>query len=170
MAQLARTEMNSTYFLILHGTGALSICHQLHSRPVNQPQGYDPTAVPCSCILFQIHVCFLNQLSSSLILRRMFIRMTGMTGQFNASVQSQINGQSTAPIGGTAAVPSATSAPAATTPALTTTKASLTTSSSASKTSGAAGAAKSGGANKLAGAGVTALGGVAIAVLNFIFY
>jgi len=41
--------------------------------------------------------------------------MSGMTGVFNAEVQSQIDGQSTAPIGGTAAAASSTPTPAAST-------------------------------------------------------
>jgi hypothetical protein len=36
-----------------------------------------------------------------LVLTQELIRMAGMTGTLNASVQSEINGQSTAPIGGT---------------------------------------------------------------------
>ncbi|KAJ7188392.1 hypothetical protein C8R46DRAFT_1242915 [Mycena filopes] len=41
--------------------------------------------------------------------------LSGMTGVFNAAVQSQIDGQSTAPIGGVAAATSSTAAPASTT-------------------------------------------------------
>jgi len=92
--------------------------------------------------------------------------LSGMTGTFNSTVQSQIDGQSTAPIGGTAA-PSASSAPAATTPAVvTTSKASASASGTASKTSVAAGAANTNSANRVAGAGVALFAGIAIAVLS----
>jgi len=96
--------------------------------------------------------------------------LSGMTGTFNATVQSQIDGQSTAPIGGTAASSaSSASAPAATTPAaVTTSKAadSGTAGTSASKTSAAAGAANTNNANRVAGAGVALFAGITIAVLS----
>jgi hypothetical protein len=96
---------------------------------------------------------------------RMVIRMSGMTGTFNASVQAQINGQSTAPIGGTVTPSSSTSASTPHT-VVTTTK----TSSSVSAAGGAAtGVTKTGGANKLAGAGIGAFAAVGIAVLNVVF-
>lgn len=73
--------------------------------------------------------------------------MSGMTGTFNASVQSEIDGQSTAPFGGSAA---ATAATTAATQAATTSKASTTAanksaapSSSASKSAKAAAASGS---------------------------
>lgn len=103
--------------------------------------------------------------------------LSGMTGTFNSTVQSQIDGQSTAPIGGTAA-PSASSAPAATAssapaaaaPSVTTTtkgsSASTSTSRSDAKTSAAAGAATTNGANRQAGAGITAFAGIVVAVLS----
>jgi len=92
--------------------------------------------------------------------------MSGMTGTFNASVQAQINGQSTAPIGGTVAPSSSTSASTPHNTVMTTTK----TSSSVSAAGGAAtGVTKTGGANKLAGAGIGAFAAVGIAVLNGVF-
>ena len=97
------------------------------------------------------------------------IRLSGMTGTFNATVQSQIDGQSTAPIGGTAAS-SASAAPAATTPVVTTTSGASVTSAAASgaaaKTSAAAGAASTNSANRVAGAGVALFAGIALAVLS----
>ncbi|KAK7460861.1 hypothetical protein VKT23_008792 [Stygiomarasmius scandens] len=47
--------------------------------------------------------------------------MSGMSGTFNAAIQAQIDGQSTAPIGGSTAAPSATSSSshASTTPSIT---------------------------------------------------
>jgi hypothetical protein len=93
--------------------------------------------------------------------------MSGMSGQFNATVQSEIDGQSTAPIGGTASI---TSAAAATVAVTTVTKSSSSSSSAAtSKASTAAGASGSNGAGKLAGAGVAAFAGVAVAVLSGVF-
>jgi len=79
--------------------------------------------------------------------------MDGMTGTFSADVQSQIDGQSTAPIGG---VPtSASAAPSSTAASLTTSKASSTASS---KPSGSAsGSAK-----------VAAATGSSAAVLSFV--
>jgi hypothetical protein len=100
--------------------------------------------------------------------------MSGMSGTFNATVQSQIDGQSTAPIGGTAAASSSGSAPAATTPATTASKASSSSSSGsaaggAAKTSAAAGASSTNGAvDKLAGATVAIFAGAAFAVLGSI--
>lgn len=97
--------------------------------------------------------------------------MSGMSGTFNASVQSEIDGQSTAPIGGTAA-PS--SSGAASTPAATTSKASSSSSSGSAaggaKTSAAAGAASTNGAvDKLAGATIAIFAGAAFAVLSSVF-
>jgi len=67
--------------------------------------------------------------------------MNGMTGVFDAEVQSEIAGQSTAPIGGSAAASAASPASTpATTPNPSTTGASTT---GASKSSGSAGASKS---------------------------
>jgi len=94
--------------------------------------------------------------------------LSGMSGAFNATVQAQIDGQSTAPIGGTIAA----SAPATTqTPVITTSKAAAAaTSGSASKTTTAAAAAKTNGANKLAGANIAAFAGVAVVALSAIFH
>jgi hypothetical protein len=96
--------------------------------------------------------------------------MAGMTGTFNASVQSEINGQSTAPIGGTAAT-SASASVAATTPSgmATSVTASGSAAAGAAKTSAAAGAATTNGANKLAGAGLAAFAGITVAVLSGVF-
>jgi len=63
--------------------------------------------------------------------------LSGMTGVFNASVQSQIDGQSTAPIGGSAAAPAATGA-AATPSAAPNAAPSATVAGSTAKPSGAA--------------------------------
>ncbi|KIM52553.1 hypothetical protein SCLCIDRAFT_1223621 [Scleroderma citrinum Foug A] len=76
--------------------------------------------------------------------------LTGMSGQFNTSVQQEIDGQSTAPIGGTAAPTSGTSSPTA---APKTTASSSGTSKAASPTS----TTKSNGADKH---GVTSLAGL----------
>jgi hypothetical protein len=95
--------------------------------------------------------------------------MSGMTGTFSPAVQAQIDGQSTAPIGGTAA-PAASSAsvPAvATSSVVTTSKASSASAAAgAAKTSAAASSSSANGANKLAGAGVAAFAGVAVAILS----
>jgi hypothetical protein len=70
--------------------------------------------------------------------------LSGMTGVFDATVQSEIDGQSTAPIGGTAAVSNATTATtattakASTTPATGVSKTAASVSGSASKTAKAA--------------------------------
>ena len=105
-----------------------------------------------------------------LVLTQELIRMAGMTGTFNASVQSEINGQSTAPIGGTAAT-SASASVAATTPSgmATSVTASGSAAAGAAKTSAAAGAATTNGANKLAGAGLAAFAGITVAVLSGVF-
>jgi len=63
-----------------------------------------------------------NQAIPALAFSHIFT-LSGMTGTFNASVQSEIDGQSTAPIGGSAAATSAAAAastPAASTPAAST--------------------------------------------------
>jgi hypothetical protein len=73
--------------------------------------------------------------------------LTGMKGTFNSSVQAQIDGQSTAPIGGSAAAsPSSTGAAATTTPAASA-KASGASSGTAAKTSTAATGKPSNGAS-----------------------
>jgi len=95
--------------------------------------------------------------------------MAGMTGTFNATVQSQIDGQSTAPIGGTAA-PSSSSAAASTSVMSSSSKASSSGSASASAAKTAAGASSTNGAEKLAGATVLTVAGVAAVVLSSAFW
>jgi len=96
--------------------------------------------------------------------------MSGMTGTFNASVQSEIDGQSTAPIGGTAAVTSGSTSAgtAASTPsAMATSKAaSASAAAGAAKTTSAAAAASTNSANKLAGAGLAVFAGITVTVLS----
>jgi hypothetical protein len=71
--------------------------------------------------------------------------MSGMTGTFNATIQSEIDGQSTAPFGGSAAASTTAATQAATTPKASTTAAnkSAAPSSSASKSAKAAAASGS---------------------------
>jgi len=95
--------------------------------------------------------------------------MAGMTGTFNATVQSQIDGQSTAPIGGTAA-PSSSSAAASTSVMSSSSKASSSGSASASAAKTAAGASSTNGAEKLAGATVLTVAGAAAVVLSSAFW
>ncbi|KAI6104927.1 hypothetical protein EDD16DRAFT_1517248 [Pisolithus croceorrhizus] len=86
--------------------------------------------------------------------------LTGMSGTFNSSLQAEIDGQSTAPIGGptsglsaaTAAAPAATTAAAATT----------TVKGAAASTATATGTSKSNGAGRH---GVTSLAGLAAAAV-----
>lgn len=87
--------------------------------------------------------------------------MTGMSGQFNATVQQQVDGASTAPIGGgpTPAAPSPQNAAVTTTP--TTSK--PTSASSASASPSGAGAAKESGAQGLIASGVAAVVGTVFA-------
>jgi len=94
--------------------------------------------------------------------------MSSMTGTFNASVQSEIDGQSTAPIGGTAAVTSASTSAGATTHSTMATSKSTSGSAAegAAKTTSAAGAASTNSAHKLAGAGLAAIAGITVAVLS----
>ena len=124
-------------------------CPQFHPCRVPEPQGCQVTAIPCSRVLRQVHVClplnFLGTPSDSFT-----HSLTGMSGQFNTSVQQEIDGQSTAPIGGTAAPTSGTSSPTA---APKTTASSSGTSKAASPTS----TTKSNGADKH---GVTSLAGL----------
>jgi len=94
--------------------------------------------------------------------------MSNMSGQFNASVQAQIDGQSTAPIGGTGAASTVAATNVATTAAKSTVSSS-SASKTASKTSTATGASGTNGAGKVAGAGIAAFAGVAIALLSSIF-
>jgi len=95
--------------------------------------------------------------------------MADMTGTFSPTVQAQIDGQSTAPIGGTAApVASSASVPTvAISSVLTTSKASsASVAAGAAKTSTTASSSSANGANKLASAGVAAFVGVAAAILG----
>jgi hypothetical protein len=94
--------------------------------------------------------------------------MAGMTGTFNATVQSQIDGQSTAPIGGTAA-PSSSSAAASPSVMSSSSKASSSGSASTSASKTAAAAASTNGAEKLARATVLTVAGVAAVVLGSAF-
>jgi len=94
--------------------------------------------------------------------------MAGMTGTFNATVQSQIDGQSTAPIGGTAA-PASSSSAASTSVMSTSSKASSSGSASASAAKTAAAASSTNGAEKQAGTTVLAFAGVAAVVLSSAF-
>jgi hypothetical protein len=88
--------------------------------------------------------------------------MAGMTGTFNATVQAQIDGQSTAPIGGTAAA----SAPATSAPAVSTTIKKVTSTSAASTAKSTSTATSSNAASKLAGAGLAGVAGVVAALLS----
>jgi len=87
--------------------------------------------------------------------------MNSMTGTFNAAVQAQINGQSTAPLAGATAAPASTTG---STPATTTTKAS-TSASSTAKTSPSPSASSSAGTIKAGWFGV--LVGAAVGVAMF---
>jgi len=101
--------------------------------------------------------------------------MSGMSGTFNATVSSEIDGQSTAPIGGTAppaagSTPAAApSLPAATTSGLVTTTSKSAAATSAAKTTSAAGAASTNGSARLAGAGIAAFAGIAVAIMGATF-
>ncbi|KAF7965176.1 hypothetical protein HWV62_45262 [Athelia sp. TMB] len=94
--------------------------------------------------------------------------MSGMSGTFNSSVQAEIDGQSTAPIGGTAAAASTSGAAAATASGFTTaTSSSASVAGGAAKTTGASGSASTGTANgavKVTGAGMAALMGAMTAI------
>jgi len=83
--------------------------------------------------------------------------LSGMTGTFNATIQAQINGQSTAPLVGHTAT------------AVTTAAATAKATSSASTTSTAKTSTSSSGAEKLALTGATALLGVAAAAIGLFF-
>ncbi|KAJ3477469.1 hypothetical protein NLI96_g10443 [Meripilus lineatus] len=87
--------------------------------------------------------------------------MTGMTGTFNSTVQAQIDGSSTAPLGGPT---SAASSPAVSTPAATPSSASKSASGSASRTgassshsAAATGASQNNGAMGVATSGVAVI-------------
>jgi len=88
--------------------------------------------------------------------------MTGMTGTFNSTVQNEINGQSTAPIGGTATASASVS--------MKTVSTSSTASASGSKTSTSATATatttKTGAAGKVGITGITCFVGAAASLLG----
>lgn len=83
--------------------------------------------------------------------------LTGMSGKFNTSVQQMIDGQSTAPIGGTPAPTSGTASPTA---------AKTTAASSTSKAASATSTSKSSGAGKHGVAGLAGFVGVAAALFG----
>jgi hypothetical protein len=90
--------------------------------------------------------------------------LTGMSGQFNATVQQQVDGASTAPIGGTpaATTPAATSAPATTTPGASKPASSASKSSAAPSGSASAAGKSANGAVGVAVNGLVALVGTAL--------
>jgi len=95
--------------------------------------------------------------------------MSGMSGTFNSTVQAQIDGQSTAPIGGTAAASSTSGAAAATTTgaAATSASGSASVAGSAAKTTSAVGSVSTSTANgavKATGAGMAAFASAAVAI------
>ncbi|KAI0943398.1 hypothetical protein AcW1_002570 [Taiwanofungus camphoratus] len=88
--------------------------------------------------------------------------LSGMSGSFNASVQSEIDGQSTAPIGGSTSVAATSVSTHAAVASLTSTPASST--HAPSSTASAAGAAN--GAASLAVGGFTGVAAVAVALVG----
>ncbi|KZP30852.1 hypothetical protein FIBSPDRAFT_917037 [Athelia psychrophila] len=94
--------------------------------------------------------------------------MSGMTGTFNSSVQAEIDGQSTAPIGGTAAA----SASGASAPATSASATGTSVQGAAAKTTGASGSSSTGAANgaaKITGASMTAFVAAAAAIFGATF-
>jgi hypothetical protein len=89
-------------------------------------------------------------------------RMAGMTGTFNSTVQAEINGQSTAPIGGTAT----SSASSAMKTAYTTPAASTLGSKTSASASTSATATKTGAAGKVGVTGITCFVGAAASLLG----
>ncbi|KAG2121257.1 hypothetical protein DEU56DRAFT_834567 [Suillus clintonianus] len=89
--------------------------------------------------------------------------MTSMTGTFNSTVQAEINGQSTAPIGATA-----TSSASGTMKTVATTSGSVSVSASGTKTSTSASstATKTGAAGKVGVTGITCFVGAAASLLG----
>lgn len=87
--------------------------------------------------------------------------MTGMTGTFNSTVQAEINGQSTAPIGATS-----TSSASGTMKTVSTTSATASASGSKTSTSTSATATKTGAAGKVGVTGLTCLIGAAASLLG----
>lgn len=90
--------------------------------------------------------------------------MTGMTGTFNTTVQDEINGQSTAPIGATATASGTSSASGSMKTISTSSIAS--TSGSQSSTSTSATATKTGAAGKVGITGITCFVGAAASLLG----
>ncbi|KAG1848786.1 hypothetical protein C8R48DRAFT_812963 [Suillus tomentosus] len=90
--------------------------------------------------------------------------MTGMTGTFNSTVQAEINGQSTAPIGATATVTGTSSASGSMKTISTSSAAS--TSGSKSSTSTSATATNTGAAGKVGITGITCFVGAAASLLG----
>lgn len=88
--------------------------------------------------------------------------MTGMTGTFNSTVQAEINGQSTAPIGAT----STSSASGTMKTVSTTSPATVSASGSKTSTSTSATATKTGAAGKVGVTGLTCLIGAAASLLG----
>jgi len=87
--------------------------------------------------------------------------MTGMTGTFNSTVQAEINGQSTAPIGATA-----TSSASGTMKTVSTTSSSASGSKTTTSTAATTTATKTGAAGKVGVTGVTCFVGAAASLLG----
>jgi hypothetical protein len=95
--------------------------------------------------------------------------MAGMSGTFNATVQAQIDGQSTAPIGGTAS-PAATGAAGASATStgasgMTTSKVTAAGAAQTSSASGSSSSSTSGAAPRAVG-GIVAVGAIAVAMFS----
>ncbi|KAG2347283.1 hypothetical protein BDR05DRAFT_958786 [Suillus weaverae] len=91
--------------------------------------------------------------------------MTGMTGTFNSTVQAEINGQSTAPIGATATSTSTSSA-SGTMKTVSMTSTTASASGSKTSTSTSATATKTGAAGKVGVTGITCFVGTAASLLG----
>ncbi|KAG1732133.1 hypothetical protein EDB19DRAFT_1640403 [Suillus lakei] len=87
--------------------------------------------------------------------------MTGMTGTFNSTVQAEINGQSTAPIGATA-----TSSASGTMKTVSTTSSSTSGSKTTTSTAATTTATKTGAAGKVGVTGITCFVGAAASLLG----
>jgi len=87
--------------------------------------------------------------------------MTGMTGTFNSTVQAEINGQSTAPIGATA-----TSSASGTMKTVSTTSGSASGSKTTTSTAATTTATKTGAAGKVGVTGITCFVGAAASLLG----
>lgn len=145
--------------------------YQFHSFPVPQPEGCYQLSISCRSFLCQIHVrdfrfpCATKQNHNCLLSPR--DRLTGMSGTFNSTIQDEINGQSTAPIGASA-TPSAT----ATGTGMSSVKTSATSShaSSTSSSAKATSTSSTGAAGKLEAAGVACLIGTAASLIGAAFF